>query len=191
MQIGDRTPAGWLRIVPVLIAGAAITIAATGIVLAQGGSVGGSIGKKGQSVSGSQQVVVPKRARPEPRPVNPRKSRAATKAAKPEARATRSLSGLWRWTGQCTRFTEPYTGTLTISQSGNTFSASHGGTNMWDSGTISNGRISGNRVSFVRTFGQYSDHLNLSLSSSGSTMRMAGTISTAHSGQCQMRFTKN
>ena len=188
MQIGDRIARNLLRAFPAVIVGAAINITAASLVVAQGGSAGGTIGKKGQSVSGSHQVVAPKPARSESRQGNSRKSRATGNS---EGRPARSLSGVWRWTGQCTRFTEPYTGTLTISQSGNTFSASHGGTNMWDNGTISNGRISGNRVSFVRTFGQYSDHLNLNLSSAGNSMRMAGTISTAHSGQCQMRFTKN
>ena len=188
MQFSDRNWAVWLRGLTTLIAGAAINITAASFALAQGGSIGGTIGKQGKSASGNQQVSPPQPARRESRQGNSRKARGSASAAKPEGRPTRSLSGVWRWTGQCTRFATPYTGTFTVSQSGSTFSASHGGTNMWDSGTISNGRISGNRVSFNRTFGQYTDHLNLSLSSSGQSM--AGAISTAHSGQCQMRFTK-
>jgi hypothetical protein len=62
---------------------------------------------------------------------------------------------------------------------------------MWDGGTISNGRISGNHVSFVRTYGGYTDHLNLALSGSGGALRMSGVLAnTEHSGRCLMVFTK-
>ena len=43
-----------------------------------------------------------------------------------------------------------------------------------------------------RTFGQYNDHIDSTFSGSGSGMRMTGVIpNTAHSGRCEMRFTKN
>lgn len=188
MQSAKHNATRWRRRLIALIVVAAVNFPASDFVLAQGGSVGGSIGKQGKSASGDHEVRPPQPGRSE----QPRKSTnaASSRSPKPDTPATGSISGVWRWTGQCTRFAEPYTGTITVSQSGNSFSASHGGTNMWDAGTISNGRISGNRVSFTRTFGQYSDHLNLNLSRAGRSMRMAGTISTAHSGQCQMRFTK-
>jgi hypothetical protein len=149
---------------------------------AQGGAVGGTIGKQGRSLSGDQGTT---------RESEKATSRRAKVQGRPEASAGRSLSGLWRWTGQCARYAEPYVGTVTLAHSGNTLTGSHGGTNMWDRGDISNGSVSGNRVSFDRTFGQYRDHVSLTLSGSGKGMRMSGVIpDTAHSGRCVMTFSK-
>lgn len=147
--------------------------------------MGGTIGKRGKVVSGEEEITSPRR------PTTP-KARRSPIVEKQRARASRSLSGVWHWTGQCARFDKPYAGTFTINQSGNEFSATHGGTNIWDNGTVSNGRINGNRVSFDRKFGQYTDHVSLTVSGSGNALRMTGVIpNTEHSGRCLMRFTKS
>jgi len=146
--------------------------------------MGGTIGKQDKAVSGQDEAPAPRRkTAPKPK---------ASASAEPRSTgAGRSLSGVWSWTGQCAKYDKPYTGTLTVNQSGNSFTATHGGTNMWDGGTISNGRISGNRVSFVRTYGGYTDYLNLALSGSGGALRMSGVLpNTEHSGRCVMVFTK-
>lgn len=144
---------------------------------AQGGAIGGTIGKQGRSLSGDQGAKAP-----------PRRNRSERR---PDANAVRSLNGVWRWSGQCAKYSEPYVGTVTLAQSGNSFTGTHGNTNMWDRGSISNGLVTGNRVRFDRTFGQYTDHLSLTLSGSGSGMRMSGVIpDTAHSGRCVMTFSK-
>jgi hypothetical protein len=165
------------------VACTALCIAASTPTFAQG-QMGGTIGKQDKAVSGQDEAPGPRR-----------KTAPKAKASAPaEPRSTgvgRSLSGVWSWTGQCAKYDKPYTGTLTVNQSGNTFTATHGGTNMWDGGTISNGRISGNRVSFVRTYGGYTDYLNLALSGSGGALRMSGVLpNTEHSGRCLMVFTK-
>jgi hypothetical protein len=174
----------WLRRLAMLIAGAAISLAAS-TQFVQAESVGGTIGKQNKSVSGEEESAPPRRK-------SVPKATPSPNDEKQRAHASRSISGLWYWTGQCAKYDKPYTGTITISQSGNGFSGTHGGTNMWDQGTVSNGRINGNHVSFTRTFGQYTDHLDLTLSGSGSALRMTGVIpNTEHSGRCAMRFTKN
>jgi len=146
---------------------------------AQGGNVGGTIAKEGKLLSGDQSASPPAR-QSKGRP---------SKAGRVQSAAVRSLTGTWRWTGQCARYNDPYVGTVTFQQTGNSFSGTHGGTNMWDQGTISNGRIVGNRVSFQRKFGQYTDDVSLTLSTSG--RGMSGIIpDTAHSGRCVMNFSK-
>ena len=167
----------------VLVAGIVLCVAASTPILAQG-QMGGTIGKQDKAVSGQDETPGPRRK------AGP-KARASSPAEPRNTGAGRSLSGVWSWTGQCAKYDKPYTGTLTVNQSGNTFTATHGGTNMWDGGTISNGRISGNRVSFVRTYGGYTDYLNLALSGSGGGLRMSGVLpNTEHSGRCLMVFTK-
>jgi hypothetical protein len=146
-------------------------------VLAQGGNAGGSIAKERKVLSGEQSNSSP---------TSKPRSRVKQARAAPTAGA-RSITGTWSWTGQCARYKEPYVGTISFQQTGASFTGSHGGTNMWDKGTVSNGRIIGNRVTFQRTFGQYVDDLSLTLSSSG--RQMSGVIpDTAHSGRCVMTF---
>ena len=160
------------------------------IVLAQAGSIGGTIGKPGKSASGGEAVAPPRlRAAPKPRPA---KRPVSTDAESRVTRGDSVLNGTWHWTAKCERGQVNYRGTFTFQQSGNTFEAQHGGTNIWDLGTITNGRINGNRVSFTRKWGTYVDQLNLVLSSSGNTLRMSGVIpNTAHSGRCQVVYTKD
>lgn len=167
----------------VLVVCTALCVAASTPIFAQG-QMGGTIGKQDKAVSGQDET-------PAPRWNTGPKAKTASPAEPRTISAGRSLSGVWSWTGQCAKYDKPYTGTLTVNQSGNTFTATHGGTNMWDGGTISNGRISGNRVSFVRTYGGYTDYLNLALSGYGGALRMSGVLAnTEHSGRCVMVFTK-
>ena len=103
-----------------------------------------------------------------------------------------ALSGTWTWSANCERGQKNYRGTFTFQQSGTTLEITHGGTNIWDTGTVTNGRISGNRVSFTRKWGKYVDQVNLALSGSRGALRMTGVLpNTAHSGRCQLSFTKN
>ncbi len=155
------------------------------VVLAQAGSAGGTIGKRDKSVSGGEEAA-PTRQSVTSKP------RQAKRAVPPDAGYRRahagvSLGGRWRWIANCERGVRHFNGVLTFETSGSTFSATHGGTNFFDSGTITNGRISGNRVSFTRTWGPYVDHLNLVLAGS----RMSGVLpNTAYSGRCQVSATK-
>jgi len=163
------------------LAGVVIWIAGAALddVLAQGGNVGGTIAKEGKQLSGDRNISPP-----------PRQSK--SRPVKSGRRAQSSaplLSGSWHWTGQCARFRDPYVGTITFQQTGSSFTGTHGGTNTWDQGTISNGRIVGNQVSFQRSFGQYVDNVSLTLSGTG--RQMSGVIpDTAHSGRCVMNFSK-
>lgn len=167
---------------------AALAVAPISQASAQG-SLGGSIGKQDKVISGGE-TAAPSRpaARQSSRPAPSSRQR-----AEPRERAAprgRSLTGVWSWTGHCAKYDSPYVGLLTINQSGNTFTATHGNTNTWDNGTVSGASISGSRVSFTRTFGGYSDYVALTLNGSGT--RMSGVIpNTAHSGRCVMNFTRN
>jgi hypothetical protein len=164
--------------------------AGTPIVLAQAGSIGGTIGKQGKSASGGEDAApVRDSAAAKPRQA---KSRTSADASGRAAGARFSIGGRWNWSGECQTGAVHYTGTMTFTQSGNTFAASHGGTNMWDNGAIANGRINGNRVSFDRTYQQYTDHIALTVSRSGGGLRMEGVLpNTAHSGRCDVSFVKN
>ena len=165
-------------------------LASVSSALAQAGSTGGTIGKQGKSASGGEDAApVRDRAAAAPRQT---KRRTPADTGGRAAGARFSISGRWNWSGECQTGALHYTGTMTFTQSGNTFVASHGGTNMWDNGTVANGRISGNRVSFDRTYQQYTDHVALTVSRSGGGLRMDGVLpNTAHSGRCDVSFVKN
>jgi hypothetical protein len=168
-----------------LIAACVALCVATSTPLFAQGAMGGTVGKQDKAVSGADEASAPSRK------TSP-KAKAHASAESRNTGAGKSLSGVWSWTGQCAKYDKPYTGTLTVNQTGNTFTATHGNTNMWDGGKISDGRISGNHVSFVRSFGGYTDHLNLALSGSGGALRMSGVLpNTEHSGRCVMVFTKS
>jgi hypothetical protein len=165
---------------------------APGPGFAQAGSMGGAIGKQGKSVSGSDEVAPrPKRQKSAPVRAREPKRSPTSRAAAPTGQRGFSLSGLWNWTAHCDRFSTPYVGTFMARHSGAEFTGTHGNTNMWDSGTIANGHVEGNRVSFDRTYAQYTDHVAMTVVRSGSGLRMSGVIpNTAHSGRCVMNFTK-
>jgi hypothetical protein len=158
--------------------------------LAQAGSTGGTIGKQGKSISGGEEAAaLHQSAAPKPRQA---KGRASADLGSRGAGAGFSISGRWNWSAECQTGAVHYTGIIDFTQSGNQFVGSHSGTNMWDHGTIGNGRINGNRVSFDRTYAQYTDHITLTVSRSGRGLRMAGVLpTTAHSGRCEMSFMKN
>jgi hypothetical protein len=179
IEVGSNMESGRIFLLMLLVL-ALMSSATISDVSAQGGNAGGTIGKERKMLSGEQSGPPPAR-QPLTRPRREGGSAAST--------APRSLTGTWNWSGQCAKYKEPYVGTVTFKQTGSTFTGTHGGTNMWDKGTISNGRISGNHVSFQRTFGQYTDNLSLTLSSNGK--RMSGIIpDTEHSGRCAMTFSR-
>ena len=142
-------------------------------VLAQAGSTGGSIGKQDKSISGGEDAA----------PV-----RRPAKAAKPRDTGSRSprsasIAGIWRWWADCEKNVRHFEGTITFVQVGGLYSGTHGGTNIFDSGTISNIRVGGGRVSFTRQYGQYVDNLNMRLSGPS----MHGVLpNTEYSGRCDV-----
>ncbi len=149
--------------------------------LAQAGSTGGSIGNQNKSVSGGEEKAAPR----------PHAAQRKTAGAAHGRGTALSISGQWNWSAECERGAVHYTGIMTFNQIGNSFVASHGGTNIWDNGTIENGRVSGGHVSFDRIYGSYNDHVVLYLSRSGGQSRMSGVLpNTLHSGRCQLSFTK-
>jgi hypothetical protein len=107
--------------------------------LAQAGSTGGTLGKTDQSLSGDQS----KQARPEKAP-GPLGSQGAAKAR------VLSVAGQWNWVAQCGGIS---TGaSLVLEQSSATnFTGRFTGSNTW--GTIVNGRLQGDQVSFDRVGG--------------------------------------
>ena len=143
------------------------------------GNIGGSIGKKDKVISGDK-------------PSAPR--RAPAKVAKREkastsspSRASRSITGTWRWVADCERNVRHFEGTMTFDQTGSTFTATHGGTNNFDTGMVTNGRIVGDRVSFTRQWGMFVDNLDLKLSG----RRMQGVLpNTQYSGRCTVTATR-
>lgn len=163
----------------------AVLLASMSQAAAQG-RLGGSIGKQDKVISGGESAPSRPAARPAPRASRP----ASRQRAQPSERASsggRSLTGVWSWTGQCAKYASPFVGIVTFNQTGNTLTGTHGNTNMWDAGSISDGSVSGNRVSFTRTFGSYADHLVLTWSGN----RMSGVLpNTEHSGRCLMTFTR-
>ena len=113
--------------------------AAPRLRLAQGGSTGGTLGKTDQSLSGDQ----PKQARPEKIP-GPPGAQSATKAnALP-------VAGQWNWLAQCGGISTGANFVLEQSSATN-FTGRFTGSNTW--GTIVNGRLQGNQVSFDRVGG--------------------------------------
>jgi hypothetical protein len=121
-------------------------------VFGQSGSTGGSVGKHEKSVSGSEAK----------KPTRPQGGRAlrrgdgAQHGRRGEARApaprnatSRSLSGRWSWVAQCPIVGE-LQGFITLAQRAASFTGVFGGTNMWDQGTIPDGRVNGHHLTFTR-----------------------------------------
>jgi hypothetical protein len=151
-------------------------IGAGGAVFAQSGSIGGTVGKQGKSISGGDETSE-KSTR-----LQPQMQRAAHEAAMPHA----SISGRWHWDIKCP--TANFTGLLNIVQTGNTFSGEFGHTNFWDNGTVSNGQVRGNLVTFDREY-LGMDHVRLSLTNGGSVMQ--GPHDNAVWGHCLIFAKKN
>ena len=141
-------------------------LASASSVLAQAGSTGGTIGKQGKSVSGGEEAA-PRRESAPTKPRQPKRRTSAepgNRGAKREAAEATSadLNGQWRWNAKCDNG-GPFNGIFNLRQSAGTFTGTFGGTNFWDNGTLSNGKISGNHVSFDREFLGLG-HFDLSLS---------------------------
>jgi hypothetical protein len=95
----------------------------------QPGSTGGTIGRTGKSVSGGE----------EPAPKNQQRATSSS----------RSLAGAWNWAADCT--SGHYHGVFELSPSGGReFSGRFTGTNISDLGPITNGRLDGAKISFLR-----------------------------------------
>jgi hypothetical protein len=148
---------------------------ATRTVFAQAGSTGGTIGKQDKSTSGSQELP----SLPKPSP----KRAARGEGVRPKIRSRASITGRWHWDIKCP--TANFVGILNIVQSGDTFAGEFGHTNFWDNGTVSNGRVSGDTVTFDREY-YGTDHVVLHLS--GSVMQ--GPHDNATYGHCFIHSTK-
>ncbi len=155
------------------IAGVVMLAAVASGEAAAQGNVGGTIGKKNKVISGDTPSAPARTQRP-----------AKAKAVKQERAA--SIDGTWKWVANCERNVK-FDGTLTFVKTGNTFTATHGHTNMFDTGTITNGRINGNRVNFTRRSARDLDHVELRLSGG----RMSGVLPNSRSsGRCTLTATK-
>jgi hypothetical protein len=141
----------------------------------QAGSSGGTIGQQNKSASGSEES--PHRSKPVQKAVPHAESR------RPKIASSGSITGRWHWDATCTKAN--FTGLITFVQTGDTFTGEYGHTNFWDSGTISNGRVSGGNVTFDREFNG-TDHIALHVSGSA----MQGTHDFNVFGHCQIYGTK-
>lgn len=92
------------------------------------------------------------------------------------------LSGQWQWAATCTRGS--FHGVMEFVQSGNTFTGRFMETNFWDKGTISNGVLVGNEISFDRTYGLIEQHLSARLSDSN--RRLSGPYNSPMFGECTL-----
>lgn len=182
------------RAVLTLVAALAIGVllpATQALAQAQPGSTGGSIGRQGKSVSGGEESAAPARQRASKQKASkPRRAARAPVETESRGGGGASVLGLWRWSATCERGQRSYSGTMTFEQSGSGVTASHGGTNFWDGGTITNVRASGGGVSFDRQFAHFRDHVSLAMVRGGA--RMSGVMpNTEHSGRCQLSFVKD
>ena len=96
------------------------------------------------------------------------------------------LNGKWQWEATCER--GDFHGVMEFVQNGSTFVGQFLETNFWDKGTISNGVISGNHISFDRSYGLIVQHLASDLSSS--LREMSGPYDSAMFGKCTLRGKK-
>src|SRR4051794_10238193 len=81
-----------------LVACTALCIAASTPAFAQG-QMGGTIGKQDKAVSGQDEARAPRR-KPAPKERAPARAAAPARAEPRSTGASRSLSGVWSWTGQ-------------------------------------------------------------------------------------------
>jgi hypothetical protein len=107
-----------------------IFFAGGSLAIGQAGSTGGVIGKTDKSVSGGESPARPRGGSDKP--------------------SGASLNGRWRWSADCT--VGHWQGEFDLSQTaGGNFNGSFAATSAHDVGTISDGRISGDNISFTRT----------------------------------------
>jgi len=96
------------------------------------------------------------------------------------------LTGQWQWAATCTRGS--FHGVMEFIQSGATFTGRFMNTNFWDKGTISNGILRGNLISFDRTYGLIEQHLSARLFDSN--RRLSGPYESEMFGHCTLRGQK-
>jgi hypothetical protein len=92
------------------------------------------------------------------------------------------LTGQWQWAATCTRGS--FHGVMEFIQRGDTFTGRFLETNFWDKGTISNGILHGNMISFDRTYGLIEQHLSARLSDSNRSL--SGPYDSPMFGQCTL-----
>jgi hypothetical protein len=102
------------------------------------GSVGGTLGKTDKSLSGNRETAAP--------------SKDATRPNKNTAEAAGvSVAGRWKWTADCQ--SGHWVGAFTITQGvAGAFTGGFLHTNWADIGTISEGHVSSETLSFIRTW---------------------------------------
>jgi hypothetical protein len=101
------------------------------------GSVGGTLGKTDKSLSGGHDTAPPKDA------ARPNKNTAEAAGA--------SIAGRWKWTADCQ--SGHWSGAFTITQgAAGAFTGGFLHTNWADIGTISEGHVSSEKFSFIRTW---------------------------------------
>jgi hypothetical protein len=98
-----------------------------------------------------------------------------------------ALNGKWQWEATCERGS--FNGVMQfVVESGTTFSGRFMETNFWDKGTMSNGIIAGNHISFDRSYGLIVQHLSADLS--GTLHEMSGPYDSTMFGKCTLRGKK-
>jgi hypothetical protein len=169
------------RLIAVLLLSAAVPLMAlNSSAHAQAGSTGGTIGKQDKSISGGGETT-------EERPRHPSAKPAVSRNREPRERAaprTRfSMTGHWHWDAKCEKGN--FTGLFEIVQTADTFTLEFGHTNIYDNGTVTNGEVHGNVVTFDREYFGH-DHVRLILTSSPQGMIMQGPHLNAAFGHCQL-----
>jgi len=120
-------------------AGLAVLLSVHGIAFGQAGSSGGSVGRVDKSISGGVEPQVHGRAQ----------SRSHRKKSSENDVAT-SIAGAWSWTADCEGYGH-YHGVFDLSpMASGAFTGEFTGTNISDLGAITNGRIDGANISFLR-----------------------------------------
>ena len=96
------------------------------------------------------------------------------------------LNGRWEWEATCDR--GAFHGIMEFTQTGSAFSGQFLETNFWDKGTISNGIIRDNHISFDRTYGLIVQHLAADLLPSNRAL--SGPYNSKMFGKCVLRGKK-
>lgn len=147
----------------------------SGIAFGQGGAAGGIIGRQGLTVTGEETVRAPFEAQPSGG------QRAPQRTKKKTARA--SIEGRWRWKANCANGPGEGIFYLRVTSPGE-FVGEFGNTNSWDRGTILNGKLRGNSLTFVSHYATYRTWTATLL---GTQMRGSFT----GSGGCEFSASKN
>jgi hypothetical protein len=154
------------------IAGDTNTRADASIVLAQAGSTGGTIGKRDKSVSGGEEPAMER------------------KPSSPKSRPVRVISGTWNWNANCETIGPQVAGFVLNQVSPTSFNGrfvTTGAQLSW--GTIVNGALSGDRLSFDRVGHPlgWREHWKARLIGEGNSTKMEGSTT----GTAQCTFTAN